>query len=116
MKIKTQPRFLDPTNSLVSDVVKQLQAVVDDVRLIGKGGLSFADAQLPFQYREVNIISGLPTILSIQAPYSILGCYPIQTYGVNVTSFQTNIVNNKFNVTIIVDKSPTLIGFLLIGS
>jgi hypothetical protein len=116
MKVKTQPRIVDPTNTVSTDILKQLQAVVDDVRAIGKGGLSFSDAQLPFQYREVNVISGVPTILSIQAPFSILGCIPIQTFGNKITSFQSNIVNNKFNVTIELDISSSLIGFLLVGS
>lgn len=116
MRIKTQPRLVDPSNKINSDLIKELQAIVDDVRGIGAGGLSFDDAQLPFQYREVSVISGQSISMSIQAPYSIIGCIPIQTFGSTISSFQTNIVNNKFNIILNMDISPSKIGFLLIGS
>lgn len=116
MKIKTQPRIVDSTNKTSVDIVKQLQAMTDDVRGILQGGLSFSDAQLPFQYREVTVTSGKPTVLTIQSPYSILGCIPIQTYGAVISGFQSAIVNNKFNVTITMDLPTSTIGFLLVGS
>lgn len=116
MKIKTQPRIIDSSNQLHQDVLKQLQSVVDDVRSIGKGGLSFDDAQLPFQYREVMVTNNVPVSFIMQQPYSILGCIPIQTFGTTVLSYKSIIANNQFNVILGLSTASSLIGFLMIGS
>lgn len=117
MKIKTPNQILDPNQKTSEDLIKQIQNIADDVKGILKGGLSMGDAQLPFQYREVNVTSGQPTFLTIQAPYSIIGAYPIQTYGKVVTGFSTNI-GNTYTVTLTFSSTSAQsgkVGFLVVG-
>lgn len=117
MKIKTPTQIYDTSNKIPEDFIRQVQAVADDVRTILKGGLSFIDRQLPFQYQEAFITSGQPFILNIQNPYQIIGCIPIQTNGNVIESFSTNTLNGVFSITLNLSNSTTgRIGFLTVGT
>lgn len=113
MKIKTPVTVADNSPP---DLIKHLQAVTDDIRSILKGGLSFADGQLPFQYREVNVVSGQPTILYIQKPYTTIGAIPVQSYGVNILSWSVNTQNGKLTITVNLSVQSAKIGFLMVGA
>lgn len=112
MKVKTPVTAPDNT----TDMVKHVQAMTDDVRNILYGGLSFVDAQLPFQYREVNVTSGEPTILYIQSPYTTIGAIPVQSYGAIINSYSVNTTNGKLSIIVNLNVSKAKIGFLMIGA
>jgi len=111
MKIKTPPIVSVP------NMPSHVQALTDDMRTILRGGLSFSDAQLPFQVVTVNVTSGQPINLSIQSPYTIVGCFPINTNGISISSFQTNSTNGIFTATLTLSvTTATSISFLVVGA
>lgn len=117
MRIKTPQQIVDPTRKTSQDVMNHIQAMTDDLRTILLGGLSFSDKQLPFQYREVTVTSGQPTVLYIQSPYTTIGALPVQTYGVTINSWSVNTYNSKLSITVNFDGQATAkIGFLMIGA
>jgi hypothetical protein len=116
MKIKTPYQIVDSTRKVPQDVLNHVQNMTDDLRGILLGGLSFSDKQLPFQYREVTVTTGQPTILYIQAPYTTIGAIPVQTYGVNIISWNVNMLNSKLSITVNFEGTTAKIGFLMIGA
>lgn len=116
MKIKSSPQVSDYTGSTSSDIIRHIQAVTDDVRNILKGGLSFSDGQLPFQISTVNVQNNVPVILTIQYPFTIKGCIPIQTNGATISGFKTNNQNGVFTVTVTMDVTNASISFLTVGT
>lgn len=124
MKFVTTPQITDVNNILSTELLKQIQNIADDMIMISKGGLNFSDKQLPFQYREVQVVSGQPFILVMPSPYTLRGCIPILTFGNTVTSFSTDISNNRFTMTLnlqppagqlVTNPYTTKIGLLMIG-
>lgn len=116
MKIRTPAQIVDSSNKTPQDVLRHVQNITDDVRQILKGGLSMSDAQLPFQQVSVFVTNNVPAVLYIQSPYSIIGCIPIQTNGVIINSFQTNINNGIFTVTLSMNVQTANIVFLTVGT
>lgn len=116
MKTITPALFVDPSKKTSEAATRHIQSLTDDMRGVLAGGLSFFDKQLPFEYREISVISGVQNFIFMQAPYTIKGCIPIQSNGATILNFQSNFINNKFSVTLTLDTtSPIVIGFLLIG-
>lgn len=109
MKTKSPPQVTEQS------MLTHVQAVTDDVRSILKGGLSFLDGQLPFQVVTVNITSGQPSNISINAPFSIVGCIPINTSGAQILNFITRPINNVFTVTLTLNVTSASIKFLVVG-
>lgn len=115
MKTKTPFQVKDPENKVPQDVIRHVQAMTDDVRQILSGGLSFADRQLPFQYVQIFVTSGQPTVFNMYPPFSLIGCIPIQTNGITITSFSSINVNGRYTATITMNQPTGTIGFLLVG-
>jgi hypothetical protein len=116
MKIKSPAQVSDPDKKTSPSILKHIQAVTDDVRGILEGGLSFNDKQLPFQVRSVFVTSGQPIFLTMQAPYIILGCYPILTNGAIVNNFTSTFNNGKFSITLNMNVMTAQIVFLMVGN
>jgi hypothetical protein len=115
MKITTPAHIVDSTGKSSEEIVKQIQAIADDVRGILAGGLSFQSKQLPFELRSVMVTSGTPIILTMAAPYTIKGCHPINTNGSTITNFVTNVINDQFTCTITCSPSPTKMVLMMTG-
>jgi hypothetical protein len=116
MKTKTPSQVNDQSSKTSRDVLNHIQAITDDVRNILSGGLSMFDKQLPFQTRSVFVTSGQPNYLTIQAPYTTVGCIPIQTNGAVINSFSSSLNNGQFSITVNMNVSTAQIVFLMIGS
>lgn len=116
MKIKTPARINDSSRQTSHDVLSHVQAMTDDLRTIMNGGLSFSDGQLPFQVQKIFVTNNVTFNISMNAPFTIVGCVPIQTYGINILSFKTRLENNRtLNVTITLDVPSSNIDILMIG-
>lgn len=116
MKTKTPSQVSDPSGKTPLDVLNHVQAITDDVRNILSGGLSMFDKQLPFQIRSVFVTSGQPNYIVIQAPYTTVGCFPIQTNSATILSMSSNQNNSQFSITLNMDVTTAQIVFLIVGT
>lgn len=116
MKIKTPKQFQDSSGTVPQNVIRQIQSLTDDVINILSGSLNISDGTLPFQIINLQVKNGMSFPLQMNAPYSIIGCIPIQTNGCKIISFKTSINNRVFTCTLELDVDFSQVSLLLIGA